>query len=169
MVRVVLWPLTLYIVFLLAEAIIFLIRCKKSKKQYQTLSASKNIHCIASFLSAMTATALCLNLLDFDSEYLWFYALFGAMTLLSIPLMLCVLLWRIEYTNDLLIYRNFLGIKREFSINDIWFKNKDAQTIIMAGKKRVTDYTFLSVNIFDAIRFEAFVDKRNARSSSKKG
>ena len=166
--RVIPWLLKFYIVFLIAEIVVFVIRCKRTPKHPQTLSASKAMHCIASFLSIMTATALCLNLLSFDSEYLWFYILFGAMVLISVPLMLYVFFWKIEYTNELLIYRNFIGIKRKYPISDVWLKYKKENTIIMKKEKRVTDYTIFSVNIFDAIQFEAFIEKRNSHSASKR-
>ena len=101
--------LILYLTMLFMDIILFSIRFFHRKEQSNCLTISKQTHCLCSIVTLIITGALLLNLFDFDMSIWWFYVLFGLAVIISIPLMLVVIFWKITWTDEVINYRNLFG------------------------------------------------------------
>ena len=153
--------LILYFIIISIDIILFSIRCFHKKKLHNCLTISKNIHYLCSILSSIMIVALFLNLLDFDGALWWFYIIFGIAVLISIPLMLVVVFWKVTWSNETIHYRNPLCHWRTYNIEDIRIINRNQYTTIMYQDKKITDYNFMFLDIWDVREFEIFLKTRS--------
>lgn len=132
--------LSLYILFLLISTIFYTINnlsFAKKKNNKNKLSFSKGIVYLCLTLSFLVTLALYLNLMDYNSSILWFYLIFGIATAISIILVFHVVFWKVEYTNETFTYRNTLGVKKEYCINEIVLIPKKRYTVIAWNRKKL--------------------------------
>lgn len=153
--------LILYFIVVFIDIILFSIRCFHRKKQSNCLTISKPVHYLCSIVTLIIIGALFLNLLDFDMSIWWFYVIFGLAVIISIPLMLVVIFWKITWSNETLRYRNFLCHWKTYNIDKIYLTNKKQYTIIMYQGQKVTDYHFMLLNIWNVRAFETFIKSRS--------
>ena len=124
------------------------------------LSTSKFTYYLCSLLSLIVALALYLNFKDYDNSIIWFYVIFGLATILSMILVLWNIMWRVEYTNRLLVYRNIFGTIKKYDIEKIWLTSKNQYTSIMINNKKITDYNFMFMDIEEVRTFESRFNKK---------
>ena len=160
--------LILYFLSILIDIILFSIHCFLQKRQSNCLSISKPIHYFCSAVILIIIFALFINLLDFDESLWWFYVIFGLAVLVSIPLMFVVTFWKITWTKQTIQYRNPFCRQKSYDIENIYLINKKQYTIIMYKGKKVTDYNFMLLNIWDVRAFESFLKIRSNSNSTKK-
>lgn len=153
--------LFLYIVFISIELVAFTIRRRKCNPHNKSITVSDGIHYLSSIIAIIITFALWLNTIDYDNSILWFYVIFGTASVVSVPVILWVVFWKIEYNDKELLYRNILGICRKYDINSIYLKSKNQYTTIMYEHKKLTDYNFMLLNIIDVKDFETFVKSKN--------
>ena len=146
--------LILYLTVLFMDIILFSIRCFHRKEQSNCLTISKPIHCLCSIVTLIITGALLLNLLDFNMSIWWFYVLFGLAVIISIPLMLVVIFWKITWTDEVINYRNLFGYWKSYYIENIHLINRKQYTTIMFQDKKITDYNFMLLNILHVRAFE---------------
>ena len=153
--------LILYFIVVFIDITLFSIRCFHRKEQSNYLTISKPIHCLCSIVTLLVISALFLNLLDFDTTIWWFYIIFGIAVVVSIPLMLEVIFWKITWTDEVINYRNLFGRWKSYDIENVHLINKKQYTIIMFQGKKITDYNFMLLNIWNVRTFETFLNARS--------
>lgn len=153
--------LILYFIVVFIDIILFSIRCFHRKEHSNHLTISKPIHCLCSIVTLIVIVALFLNLLDFDISIWLFYVIFGIAVIVSIPLMLIVIFWKITWTNEVINYRNLFGCWKSYDIENIHLINKKQYTTIMFQDKKITDYNFMLLNIWHVRTFETFLNVRS--------
>ena len=149
--------LILYFLVIFIDLILLFIRCFSKKRQSNCLSISKPTHYFCSVVTLIIIGALFLNLFDFDMSFWWFYVIFGFAVLLSIPLMLVVVFWKVTWTKETIQTRNLFCVRKSYDIENIHLINKRQYTTIMYKGKKVTDYNFMLLNIWDVRKFETFI------------
>lgn len=154
--------LILYFSAIAFDIIFYSVKCLIKKKNANIITASKSTHYLCAVLSAMVDIALYLNIKDFDKADVWFYIIFGVAVIISIPLMLWVVLWKVEWTNKKLYFRNFLGQKKQYRIEEIYILSRPHSTYIMHRDKKITDYSEMLCSFIDICNFENFI-KANFR------
>lgn len=160
--------LMLYFLSIFIDIILFSVRSFSQKSKSTCLSISKPTHYFCSVITLIIIVALFLNLLDFDASLWWFYAVFGSATLISIPLMLVVVFWKVTWTEKTLKYRNPFCIQKSYDLENIHLINNKQYTTIMYKSKKVTDYNFMLLNIWDVREFENFLKTLSNSTSTKK-
>lgn len=153
--------LILYFVVVFIDVILLSLRCFHRKEQSNCLTISKPIHCLCSIVTLLVISALFLNLLDFDMTIWWFYVIFGIAVTVSIPLMLEVIFWKITWTNKVINYRNLFGCWKSYDIENVHLINTKQYTTIMCQNKKITDYNFMLLNIWNVRAFETFLKVRS--------
>lgn len=148
--------LCLYVFLLIFCTIyrIVTILLKKNKRKQKELKPVSFIYYVCLFSSFVCTSAFYLNLKDFDSSIVWFYFLFGGASLVSMFLVIWSVMWKIEYDDTTLIYRNVFGIKKKYYINNIMLVQRNQYTYIINDNKKVTSYNFHLMNVFEVIEFE---------------
>lgn len=157
--------LAFYFLIILAEMILFSFRCFRRKDSTNRLAFSKSAHYLCSTLTLIVVIALFFNLRDFDISLLWFYIIFGIAVFITVPLMFVVAFWEITWSNETLHYRNPLGRGKAYKIENIHLIQKDQYTTIMYQNRKVTDYSFMFLNIWNVIAFETFIEKNSSNKS----
>lgn len=79
--------------------------------------------------------------------------------------MFVVAFWEITWSNETLHYRNPLGRGKAYKIENIHLIQKDQYTTIMYQNRKVTDYSFMFLNIWNVIAFETFIEKNSSNKS----
>lgn len=151
--------LILYCLSIFIDIILFSIRCFYKEKQSNCLRISKPIHYFCSAVTLIVTIALLLNLLDFEASLWWFYVIFALAVLISVPLMLVVVFWEVAWNQKTIQYRNLFGVRKSYDIDNVHLVNKRQYTTIMCKGKKVTDYNFMLLNIWDVRAFESFFKK----------
>ncbi|MBR3812027.1 MAG: hypothetical protein IKJ16_06860 [Agathobacter sp.] len=152
--------LRIYLLFLLIELVMFSIKCRRNNKVNNVLSPAKGVHLLCSVLSIVITMALYLNYVDYNDSIIWFYIIFGIATIISIPLMLWVIFWRIEYNEEMIRYRNLIGARKKYSIKEVYLIERNQFTEIMNDNKKITDYNIMLYNIEDVKKFETFINSK---------
>ena len=160
--------LILYFLVIFIDIILFSIRCLLQKTQSNCLSISKPTHYFCSVVTLIVVVALFLNLMDFDASLWWFYVIFGLAVLVSIPLLLVVAFWRVTWTKETIQYRNLFCYQKTYDIENIHLINKKQYTTITYKNKKVTDYNFMLLNIWDVRAFETFLKTHSDSNSTPK-
>ena len=137
----------LYFLIIFIDIILFSIRCFSRKRQSNCLTISKSIHYFSSVVTLIIIVALFLNLLDFDMSLWWFYVIFGLAVIVSIPLMLVVVFWKVTWTRETIQYRNLFCVRKSYNIENVRLVSKQQYTTIICNDKKVTDYNFMLLNI----------------------
>ena len=159
--------LLLHIVFVIVELIVFSLKTKKYVSQNKIISVPKGTHYMCSILAIVITSALCLNVIDYDASILWFYIIFGSATVVSALLVMWAVFWKLEYNDKELICRNIFGLCRKYDINDVYLKFKNQYTFVMLKDKKITDYNFMLLDIFDIKDFETFINAKINRHRHK--
>ena len=149
--------LILYFSVIVFDIVFYSVKCLNKKKNINTMAVSMSTHYLCAVLSAMVDIALYLNIKDFDEADVWFYIIFGVAVMISIPLMLWAVLWKVEWTDKKLYYRNFLGQKKQYRIEEVYLLSKPRSTYIMYRDKKITDYSEMLYSFIDICSFENFI------------
>ena len=75
--------------------------------------------------------------------------------------MLVVVFWKVSYNRKTMQYRNLFGVRKSYDIDNVHLVNKKQYTTIMYKGKKVTDYNFMLLNIWDVRAFETFLKKHS--------
>ena len=153
--------LTVYCLFVVFDIIIFTVNQHIKKTRINTLAVSRSTHYLCSSLTLIITIALLLNIIDFDGSLTWFYIVFGSAVIVSMPLMLWIVFWKVEWTEQTLSYRNLIGYKKIYNITEIYLISRKQYTVIMHKGKKVTDYNFMLLKISDVRKFEMFLKKNS--------
>ena len=153
--------LMLYFLSIFIDIILFSVRSFSQKSKSTCLSISKPTHYFCSVITLIIIVALFLNLLDFDMSIWWFYVIFGLAVIISIPLMLVVIFWKITWTDEVINYRNLFGYWKSYDIEHIHLINRKQYTTIVFQDKKITDYNFMLLNILHVKAFETFLKVRS--------
>ena len=153
--------LILYLIVVLIEIILFSIHCFLHKEQSNCLTITKPIHCLCSIVTLIISGALLLNFLDFDMSIWWFYVIFGLAVMISIPLMLVVIFWKITWTDKVIKYRNPFGYWKSYDIENVYLINRKQYTTVMFQDEKITDYNFMLLNILHIKAFETLLKVRS--------
>lgn len=158
-----LFCILLRIYFLLIFVDVIFLSCTLFISQHKSnhLVVPKVTHYLCSILSSIMVVALYLNLKNFDNSIWWFYIIFGLAVIISIPLMLWVVFWKVEWTEQILSYRNLIGYKKIYNIDEIYLISRKQYTTIMHKEKKITDYNFMLLKISDVRNFEMFLKKNS--------
>ena len=154
--------LILYCLFIVIDLIMVAINKGIKKTQRNALNVPVATHLLCSFLTLIITIALVLNLVDFDASLMWFYILFGCAFLVSVPLMLWVVFWRIEWAEDKIYYRNLFGLLKKYDAKSVRLISRKQYTFIMHQDRKITDYNFMLLNVTDVKKFEAFIALNSA-------
>jgi hypothetical protein len=96
---------------------------------------------------------------------MWFYIVFGNAVIVSIPLMLWVFFWKIEWLDEKIYFRNLFGLRQTYDVKKIHLLSKKQFTIIMYQNRKITDYNYLLLNISNVKKFEIFVKQHSEHDS----
>ena len=157
--------LSLYCLFVVFDIIIFTVNQHIKKIRINILAVPRSTHYLCSSLTLIITIALLLNIIDFDSSLMWFYIVFGSAVIVSIPLILWIVFWKIEWLDEKIYFRNLFGLRQTYDVKKIHLMSKKQFTIIMYQNRKITDYNFMLLNISNVKKFEIFVKQYSEHDS----
>ena len=81
--------------------------------------------------------------------------------MISIPLMLVVIFWKITWTDKVIKYRNPFGYWKSYDIENVYLINRKQYTTVMFQDEKITDYNFMLLNILHIKAFETLLKVRS--------
>lgn len=142
-------------------------RLKSNDKCY--LSISKWVFYFGAFSSillnfgviAELETLLENNSIDINSFLIT--VLFLTVIVFCIFLSILQKIWRIEYNNNDIIFRNTFDVTKKYKKQDARIKHKKELTQLFVGNKKVTEWPCIMVNRQEAILFEKYISNKRHR------
>lgn len=140
--------------------IIRMYRLKKSEKEgWRHLTVADWLFYFCATVSFCFSLSLYDMLYDFNLEELSLCIIFGITVVTTFLLMLWQNIWLIRYNNNILIFRNSFGIKKEFLTNEIVILSGERVTKILCNGKEITKYDIMYMNLKEVILFEKEINK----------
>ena len=93
----------------------------------------------------------------FEMNGLLIVILFSAIIAFCTFLALIQKIWRIEYNDEYIIFRNTFGITKRFSKKDVCMKCKKDMVKLYSKNKKITEWHNLMINMRDEMMFERYL------------